>query len=588
MHRYKLGEALVMKGFITKEQLEKVLEIQREKGGLLGEIAVKEGFVEKEAVYKVLEEQLNIKYVDVSQMEIDKSVLELINSKIARKNKVIPIEKDGITLKVVMSDPTNIFMIDDLRLTTGLDIVPFLGDGEDIIATLDRHSESQISEAVSSDKKIEEDKKQKSDAVKTEVLNFEEEVKKVNEEIAVEIKDEGTDENLDISDIENAPVVKLVNLIIGKAVASKASDIHIEPFVDNIVIRNRIDGQLIEIMRFERKIHSAIVARIKIMSGLNIAERRLPQDGRISMVIDYREYDMRVSILPTMFGEKVVIRIADKEGFNVRKQDLGFFEDDLEKFDEIMKHPHGIVLVTGPTGSGKSTTLYTALKEMNTPNINILTVEDPVECTIEGINQVQVNTKAGLSFALALRAFLRQDPDVIMVGEIRDGETAEIAIRAAITGHLVLSTLHTNDAPSSITRMIDMGIEPFLISSSIVGVIAQRLIRKLCPECKDAFIPDAGQRELLGLGENEDIEIFRPKGCEKCNGTGYKGRTAIYEIMTINNEIMELISKNVPSNVLKEAAIKNGMKTLRDNCIRLVKSGDTSIDEMLRVTFTKT
>lgn len=583
----RLGGLLVKKGAITIEQLEKILEIQNEKKGRLGEIAIREGFVEKEAIYKVLEEQLHTKYMDVSQLQVEKDVIELVNEKIARKNKLIPVEKEGISLKVVMSDPTNIFTIDDLRLTTGLDIVPLLGDEGDIIEALDRHYEKQKINKNVVHTQRDEDQDPKTEGIKTAVLDFEEELKRVNEEIAVEIKEDGAEENIDISDIQNAPVVKMVNLILGKAVTSRASDIHIESFDDAVVVRNRVDGQLVELMRLEKKVHAAIVARIKIMSGLNIAERRLPQDGRISMVIDGRGYDMRVSILPTMFGEKVVIRLADKEGFNVNKQDLGFFDDDLAKFDEIMAHPHGIVLVTGPTGSGKSTTLYTALKELSTPNINILTVEDPVECTIKGINQVQVNTKAGLTFAAALRSFLRQDPDIIMVGEIRDGETADIAIRAAITGHLVLSTLHTNDAPSSITRMIDMGIEPFMISSSVVGVIAQRLVRKLCPKCREAFKPEKSQAELLGLEENTEIEIFRPKGCEDCNETGYKGRTAIYEIMTLNNEIMELISKNVPSNILKEAAIRNGMRTLRDNCIRLVKSGVTSIDEMLRVTFVK-
>jgi type IV pilus assembly protein PilB len=331
----------------------------------------------------------------------------------------------------------------------------------------------------------------------------------------------------------------------------------------------------------------SLVARIKIISGLNIAEKRVPQDGRISMKIDNSAYDMRVSVLPTMFGEKIVIRIADKDGFNVSKKDLGFFEDDMEKFDSILSHPHGIVLVTGPTGSGKSTTLYTALKELCKPNVNIMTVEDPVESTIRGINQVQVNVKAGLTFAAALRSFLRQDPDIIMLGEIRDGETAEIAIRAAITGHLVLSTLHTNDAPSSVTRIIDMGIEPFLTSSSVVGIIAQRLVRKLCPKCKEEYTPTLAERQALEIGEDEEVKIFNKKGCPNCNNTGYRGRIAIYEIMTINSEIRDLIAKNVTSDTIKEAALKNGMKTLRSNCARLVLSGVSTVEEMFRVTYSK-
>lgn len=323
------------------------------------------------------------------------------------------------------------------------------------------------------------------------------------------------------------------------------------------------------------------------MSGLNIAEKRIPQDGRIGMKLHEKEYDMRVSVLPTMFGEKIVIRIADKEGFNVSKQDLGFFEDDMKKFDEIISHPHGIVLVTGPTGSGKSTTLYTALKELCKPNVNILTVEDPVESTIRGINQVQVNVKAGLTFAVALRSFLRQDPDIIMVGEIRDGETAEIATRAAITGHLVFSTLHTNDAASSVTRMIDMGIEPFLLSSSLVGLIAQRLVRRLCPNCKEPVEIDDETRELLNIEEGEEVTVFKAKGCEHCNNTGYKGRIAVYEILQVDREIRELISKNANSDDIKDLAIKHGMKTLRMNSARLVKNGTTSIEEMMRIAYSE-
>jgi len=376
-------------------------------------------------------------------------------------------------------------------------------------------------------------------------------------------------------------------MIFQKSIANRASDIHIEPYEDCVMVRYRVDGQLIELMKHDKKILAPLVARIKIISSLNIAEKRVPQDGRISIALNKKNYDMRVSTLPAIHGEKVVIRIADKEAFNVTKKELGFFEDDLVKFDDIMDNPHGIVLVTGPTGSGKSTTLYTALRELSKPNVNILTVEDPVECSIRGINQVQVNTKAGLTFGSALRAFLRQDPDVIMVGEIRDGETAEIATRAAITGHLVLSTLHTNDAASSITRIIDMGIEPFVISSSIVGVIAQRLVRRLCPVCKAKHILNENEKMLLKVEAEEDIKIYEPKGCSACSDSGYKGRIAIYEIMNITRAHRELIAKNVTSEDIKQLSISLGMKTLRDNCIRLVQNGTTSIDEMLRVTYSK-
>lgn len=577
-NKSKIGGLLINSGLITAEQLEKALEIQSAEGGRIGQVLVKAGYIEKKQLHEMLEKQLGTKHIELTQLNIPDEILGMVDEKLARRHKIVPVEKDGFTLKVAMSDPTNIFSIDDLRLATGFEIQPLLADEDEIDAILElRHSKGSLP----ADGRAKASKDRKT----SRAIDFEEELKKVNEEIAIEITDDGVEENLDISDIQNAPIVKMVNLIFNKAVQNKASDIHIEPYEDCLLVRNRIDGQLVEIMNHDRKIHPALVARIKIISGLNIAEKRLPQDGRISLKVNSKDYDMRVSVLPTMFGEKVVIRLADKAGFNVKKQELGFSDDDLNKFDGILSHPHGIVLVTGPTGSGKSTTLYTALKELCKPNINILTVEDPVESTVKGVNQVQVNTKAGLTFAAALRSFLRQDPDIIMVGEIRDPETAEIAIRAAITGHLVLSTLHTNDAASSITRMIDMGAEPYLISSCVVGVIAQRLVRRLCTKCREEYEPPANEKDLLKLGENDGTKLFRPKGCPECNNTGYKGRIAIYEIMTITPEIVELISRNTPFNILKEAAVKNGMVTLRENCGRLVREGVTTLEEMLRVTY---
>ncbi|WP_265443349.1 type II/IV secretion system protein [Acetivibrio straminisolvens] len=571
----KIGNILVRAGVITQEQLDNALSIQRKTGELIGKILVKQGYIDRRSLYEFLQKQMGVEFVDIEGIEIGEDVISLVSANLARTHKVIPIENIDGNLKVAMSDPMNIFSIDDLRLTTGMEIIPCLADEEQILLQLDKYYKSDFK--VLSAKDIEQ-----------KVADLDEEIQKVQEKIAVEItQTQEEDTTIDISDLENAPIVKMVNIIFQKAVATRASDIHIEPQEDCVLVRFRIDGQLVEIMRHDRKIVPSIVARIKIISGLNIAEKRVPQDGRIAIKIDDRDYDMRVSVLPTMFGEKIVIRIADKQGFNVSKLDLGFFEDDLEKFDQIISSPHGIVLVTGPTGSGKSTTLYTALKELCKPNVNILTVEDPVESTIKGINQVQVNVKAGMTFASALRSFLRQDPDIIMVGEIRDAETAEIAIRAAITGHLVFSTLHTNDAASSVTRMIDMGIEPFLLSSSLVGLIAQRLVRRLCPNCKEAIQPDMNERDILDLKEDEEVTIYRAKGCDQCNNTGYKGRIAVYEILTVNREIKELISKNVSSDIIKEAAIKMGMKTLRMNCTRLVKNGTTTIDEMLRIAYFK-
>lgn len=570
----KIGNLLVRSGVITQEQLDHALSVQAKAGGLIGQILVKNGYLDKKSLFEFLQKQMGVDFVDVENIQIDEEVLQLVSSSIAKMHNLIPIEKSNNALKVAMSDPMNIFSIDDLRLTTGLEIIPCLGDEEQIVAQIDKYYG-----------KVE--KKEKEKRQEQSFAKLDEEIKEINEKIAGEIieLEEDDDDTLDVSNLENAPIVKMVNILLQKAIATRSSDIHIEPQEDLVLIRFRIDGQLVQIMSYDKKILPSLVARIKIMSGLNIAEKRIPQDGRIGMKLHGKEYDMRVSVLPTMFGEKIVIRIADKEGFNVSKLDLGFFEDDMEKFDEIISNPHGIVLVTGPTGSGKSTTLYTALKELCKPNVNILTVEDPVESTIRGINQVQVNVKAGLTFALALRSFLRQDPDIIMVGEIRDSETAEIATRAAITGHLVFSTLHTNDAASSVTRMIDMGIEPFLLSSSLVGLIAQRLVRRLCTNCKEPMEIDDNIRNILNLQEDEEVTVYKAKGCEQCNDMGYKGRIAVYEILKVNREIRELISKNANSDVIKDMAIKHDMKTLRMNCARLVKNGTTTIEEMMRIAY---
>jgi type IV pilus assembly protein PilB len=571
----KIGNLLVRAGVITQEQLEHALSLQGKSGGLIGQILVKKGYLDKRSLFEFLQKQMGVDFVDVENIQIDEEVLQLVSSSIAKMHNLIPIEKTNNSLKVAMSDPMNIFSIDDLRLTTGLEIIPCLGDEEQIVSQIEKYYGKV-------EKKIIEEQQEQSFA------KLDEEIEEVNEKLADQIIEaEEEDDTLDVSDLENAPIVKMVNILLQKAIATRSSDIHIEPQEDLVLIRYRIDGQLVEIMNYKKNILPSLVARIKIISGLNIAEKRVPQDGRIGMKFHGREYDMRVSVLPTMFGEKIVIRIADKEGFNVSKLDLGFFEDDMEKFDEIISNPHGIVLVTGPTGSGKSTTLYTALKELCKPNVNILTVEDPVESTIRGINQVQVNVKAGLTFALALRSFLRQDPDIIMVGEIRDGETAEIATRAAITGHLVFSTLHTNDAASSVTRMIDMGIEPFLLSSSLVGLIAQRLVRKLCPDCKEPVTVDDNIRDVLKLKDDEEVTVFKAKGCEKCNNTGYKGRIAVYEILRVNREIRELISKNANSDLIKDMAIQHGMKTLRMNSARFVKNGTTTIEEMMRIAYSE-
>ncbi len=570
----RIGRQLTDSGIISEEQLKTALAIQSKDGGRIGEILVERGYLDLRTLYEFLEKQLKVPFIDLENVEIPEETVKLISPNIARRYTLVPIQKDDTFLEVAMSDPINIFCIDDLRLATGMEIIPLLASSVHINAILDKHYQaSETDSKTGSEKKI---------------IDFEEEIKKVNQEIAIEINEASKEEDtLEISDVENAPIVKMLNLVFNNAVVSGASDIHIEPYEDSVLIRYRIDGQLVETMRYEKKILSPLVARIKIISGLNIAEKRLPQDGRISLNIDGKEYDFRVSVLPTMFGEKVVIRVADKQGFNVPKKELGFTDTDIRKFDDILSNPHGIVLVTGPTGSGKSTTLYTALRELCKPNVNILTVEDPVECIVRGVNQVQVNTKAGLTFATALRAFLRQDPDIIMVGEIRDAETAQIATRAAITGHLVLSTLHTNDAASSITRMIDMGIEPYMISSSVVGVIAQRLVRRLCVKCREEYIPTLSEMEAMNIDRSNNLKLYMPRGCPACNNTGYKGRVAVFEVMSIDRDLRGMIAKNAAADSIKDAAVSNGMNTLRDNCINMVTAGITSIDEMLRVTHTK-
>jgi type IV pilus assembly protein PilB len=572
LFKEKLGNFLVKSGVITDVQLEEALSAQKKTGQLLGKVLVKNGYIKRKTLYSFLEKQLGVRYIDLESIEIQPLLLNLVKEEIARQHSLVPFAREGEVLKVAMSDPLNIFSIDDLRIATGLEIQPFLADDEQIRDYIDIHYEKAKGTQETFNKRKELD-------------TLDQAFQKVNEEIAFESagEDQMVGDSFESNNVVDAPIVKMVNIIFQGAVARRASDIHIEAHEDEVLVRYRIDGELVEVMKQDTKTLPALVARIKIISGLNIAEKRIPQDGRITVKINQKPYDMRVSILPTMFGEKVVIRIADKEGFNVSKTQLGFFGDDLKKFENILQNPHGIVLVTGPTGSGKSTTLYTSLRELSKPNVNILTVEDPVESTVKGVNQVQVNVKAGLTFATALRSFLRQDPDIIMVGEIRDGETAEIAVRAAITGHLVLSTLHTNDAPSTINRIIDMGIEPYLISSSVVGVIAQRLVRRLCKKCKREKVPSLNERSVLELRDGEDIKIFEAVGCDDCNQVGYKGRIAVHEVMTMNRELHDMITQNATADELKDVAVKNGMKTLKDNCIRLIKGGVTSVDELLGV-----
>jgi type IV pilus assembly protein PilB len=557
--KLRLGDLLLEYDLITQQQLEDALKIQKSTGVKLGEALINAGYVTRQNINEILEFQLGIPYVNLKEYKIDQEAIKLVNETLVRRHRLLPINLRENEIYIAMEDPLDIYAIDDISLMTGMQVIPMLASEDMINTAIEMYYGKQQAMAAAEQFKQDQQAQQQQE----------------NETILLENED----------DVKNAPIVKLVNSILEQAVRFRASDIHIEPFEKHVRVRFRIDGKLKEIMKYDVTVSSAVIARIKITGGMDISEKRKPQDGRITISVDKQEYDIRVSMLPTVYGEKIVMRIASKEGLTKDKQHLGFFDDDMKRFDKILTNPHGIILVTGPTGSGKSTTLYTALSELNQEDINIITVEDPVEANINGINQVQVNQKAGLTFAAALRSILRQDPDIIMIGEIRDQETAEIAVKASITGHLVVSTLHTNSASSSITRLIDMGIEPFMIGASIVGVIAQRLVRKLCPKCKEAHSVGELDRHILGLSSEENATIYKPVGCHLCNNTGYKGRIGVYEIIVITQGMRLLINKGASADEIKEQAIKDGMFTLKSNAARLVLKGTTSIDEMIRIAY---
>lgn len=557
----RLGDILVKAGKITQVQLVEALRRQAIEGRRLGEILVEEKLVTEEDILTVLELQLDIERVNLDYIDYQDEAIRKVPENLCKQHNIIPFKIEGNNIHVAMSNPSNIMIADDIKLITGLNTVKYLASEDEIKKAIESKYKKQYAEKVARDL--------------------------IEEEMANELESKKQNQFEESEETKDAPVVKLVNTIIGNAVILKASDIHIEPFEDIVRIRARVDGQLQKMLEIPKNSHNSLVTRIKILANLNIAEKRVPQDGRILTRVNGKEVDLRVSVLPTINGEKVVIRILARNMELIDKQKLGMRNDDLVKLESILSNPYGIILVTGPTGSGKSTTLYAVLSELNTMQQNIITVEDPVEFSINGINQVNVNVKAGLTFASGLRSILRQDPDVIMVGEIRDGETAEIAVRASITGHVVLSTLHTNDAPSTVARLVDMGIEPYLISTSVTGVIAQRLVRKNCPKCSHEYVPKEREREILGIKDNEDIKLIKGEGCPYCNGTGYKGRVGIYEILDINKEVRETISLGENSDKIRECAIKNGMKTLKDACVEHVLEGITTVDELMRVAFLK-
>jgi type IV pilus assembly protein PilB len=555
--KLRIGDLLMQYGIITEGQLREALTEQKTDGGKIGEVLISMGFVTQQNINEVLEYQLGIPYVNLDEYEISKDATKTITESLAKRHILIPIRITETDLYVAMEDPLNIFAIDDVKIFSGKEIVPMLANEASILKAIEIHyGKQQAMEAA--------------EQYKQEQMI----------ELVADITEDDTNDP-----VKSAPIVKLVNTILEQSVRHRASDIHIEPYESMIRVRFRVDGKLQNMFEYETTLLNAIVARIKITAGMDIAEKRKPQDGRINIKVDKMAYDIRVSSLPTVYGEKIVMRVNSKEGFKKGKEELGLFRDDLEKFEGILNHPHGIILVTGPTGSGKSTTLYTSLNEINSEDLNIVTVEDPVESQIEGINQVQVNNKAGLTFASALRSILRQDPDVIMIGEIRDGETAEIAVKASITGHLVVSTLHTNDSASSITRLIDMGIEPFLVGASVVGIIAQRLVRRLCPKCRERVFATDEDKKVLGLPEDQELSIYKAKGCHICGNTGYQGRIGVYEILPIDHDLRKIINKKGTADDIREAALKNGLRTIKSNSVRLVLNGTTTVEEMVRIAY---
>jgi len=566
----RLGELLTKASLISQDQLKEALRVQKETGGKLGETLIKLGFVSEEDITECLSQQFGVPSINLQHFEIDPSVIKLIPGEVARKYNILPVNKTGATITIAMADPTNVFAMDDIKFMTGYNVEPVVASELGIKAAIDTYYGTTSSLEL---KKVMEDLQ-------------------TQETADLEVLEE--DEDLDVSALadsaEEAPVVKLCNLILTDAIKRGASDIHIEPYEKEYRVRFRIDGILYEIMNPPLKLKDAITSRMKILAKLDIAEKRLPQDGRIKLKIKLedknKELDFRVSVLPTLFGEKIVMRLLDKDNLRLDMTKLGFEPESLARFEEAIFKPWGMVLVTGPTGSGKTNTLYSALSKVNSPEVNIMTAEDPVEFNLPGINQVQMKEQIGLNFAATLRSFLRQDPNIILVGEIRDFETAEIAIKAALTGHLVLSTLHTNDAPSTINRLMNMGIEPFLVATATQLIAAQRLTRRICSHCKEAV--DMPTQALLNLGyKKEEIgsfTVYKGRGCDKCNNTGYKGRVALIEVMVIDDDIRDLILSGGTAIDIKRKAMENGMVTLRRSGLVKIKEGVTTVDEVVRET----
>ncbi len=559
MKNVPIGQILLENGYITKQHLEEALVKQKETGKKLGDMLLELGFVSETQLAQALSQRLKVPFIDLTTTKIEGEAVKKIPEAVAKKNTVIAFKINNGRLYVATNDPVNFYIFEELKIQTGMEIHAMLATKSSILEAIGKvYSANTVS-------KVMDDIDSEYDA-----------------NAALMEEEDGSEERID-----NAPVVKLVNTIIESAYRDRASDIHIEAFKDRTRIRYRIDGECVEKMAVKPAVHNSLITRIKILGGMNIAEKRIPLDGRSSAVIDGVTQDLRISTIPTVYGEKCVIRLLATGDEKARKiTDLGMTDYNYEMFKQIIRCPNGVMLVTGPTGSGKSTTLYATLGELSKPNVNIVTAEDPVEKKIDGVNQCQMNDKAGMTFAAALRSILRQDPDIVMVGEIRDGETADIAIRAAITGHLVLSTLHTNDAASTILRLVDMGVAPYMVASSLVGVIAQRLVKLLCPDCREkVLLTDPADLKLVGKTEPVEIYQHHIGGCRTCHNTGYKGRTAIHEIIVSTNDIKELIARNATAEEIGIQARKNGTRLLRDNVTDMVLEGKTTMDELVKATY---
>src|SRR5215203_1806124 len=595
----KLGEILVRENLISPQHLREALDHQRQHGGRLGFNLVKLGLISDDMITAVLSRQYGIPSVNLDLFNIDQSVINLIPQEVAQKHSVLPLSRVGATLTLAMVDPTNVFALDDVKFMTGLNVEPVVvaeGSVQQAIAKYYGSSREIELATAPADEVSRESASNNSngngaithaDLVSLDSIDFE-----TGQTEDVEVVEDN--EEIDLSTLsrmsEDAPVVRLVNVLLVDALRRGASDIHVEPYEKELRIRFRIDGVLYDVMHPPLKLRDALISRVKIMSKLDISEKRLPQDGRIKIKVKVdsrsRELDFRVSTLPTLFGEKVVLRLLDKQNLMLDMTKLGFEEESLTKFTRNISKPYGMVLVTGPTGSGKTNTLYSALQSLNTIQTNIMTAEDPVEFNLPGINQVQMKEQIGLNFAAALRSFLRQDPNIVLVGEIRDFETAEIAIKAALTGHLVLSTLHTNDAPSTISRLMNMGIEPFLVATSVNLIQAQRLIRRICKDCKtEHSLPPEGLVEVgFSPEEARQLKTYKGTGCPKCNNTGYKGRVGLYEVMEVTDEIRELILIGASALELRKRAIEDGMITLRESGLHKIRNGVTTLEEVVRET----